>query len=169
MGKDDGADVAALHDHSAFGGKLLLQADHPGANGGKDTHTGGRIGDRVIADEAGYVLVVEEDTIFLFAGLGGGGAVDDHPLPHLDGRRPGQSCHGVAVVRRCSQFQGQRGHGAIHGARLEVEQTKMPGQMPGDGALSRTGRAINGDDDLAAGLKSAQRAICKTHARFFVS
>ncbi len=144
-----------------------MQADHPGANGGKDTHTGGRIGDRVIADEAGYVLVVEEDTIFLFAGLGGGGV--RFAGFQADGGFSGQALEARTLVQRQVQTKRLEGEGAIHGARLEVEQTKMPGQMPGDGALSRTGRAINGDDDLAAGLKSAQRAICKTHARFFVS
>ena len=36
MGKDNGADVAAFHDDATGFGKLLLQADHPGANDGKD-------------------------------------------------------------------------------------------------------------------------------------
>jgi hypothetical protein len=45
----------------------------------------------------------------------------------------------------------------------------MPGQMAGNGTLSRTGGAINRDDDLSIGFKSAQGAIFQTHARFFVS
>jgi len=45
----------------------------------------------------------------------------------------------------------------------------MPGQVPGDGALSRTGRTINGYDNFSGRPQSAQRAIVQTHARFFVS
>ncbi len=45
----------------------------------------------------------------------------------------------------------------------------MPGQMAGNGALSRTCRAVNGDDDLPAGFRGAQGAFFRAHARFFVS
>src|ERR1039458_4953181 len=45
----------------------------------------------------------------------------------------------------------------------------MPGQMASDGAFSRSGRAINRNNDLSARLQSAQGVVFRTHARFLVS
>jgi hypothetical protein len=42
----------------------------------------------------------------------------------------------------------------------------MPRQMAGDGTLSRSGRAVNGDDDLPGGR--TLESFLPTHPRFFV-
>ena len=60
-----------------LGAHLLLQADHPGANGGKDADARGGVGHGLIADQAGDVFAVEQDAILFLArfkanrGLGG--------------------------------------------------------------------------------------------------
>jgi len=45
----------------------------------------------------------------------------------------------------------------------------MASQMPGNGTLSRAGRAVDGDDHLPGRPKGAQEAFIRTHPRFFVS
>ena len=69
VGKDHGADVAAFHHHAACRAQLLLQADHPGANGGKNADARSGVGHGLIANQAGDVFAVEQNTVLLFAGL----------------------------------------------------------------------------------------------------
>ena len=133
-----------------------MQANHPGANGGKDAYPGGGVGDRLIADQAGYVLAVEQDAILFLAGF------------KADGGFSGKAFQARALIQRECRAQRLQGEGAVHGARFQVQQAKMPGQMAGNGALSRACRAVNGDDDLPAGFRGAQGAFVRTHPRFFV-
>ena len=44
----------------------------------------------------------------------------------------------------------------------------MPRQMPRNRTLSRTSRAVDGDNDLPGRLNGAQGGFFRTHPRFFV-
>jgi hypothetical protein len=138
MGKDNGADVAALHDHATGFAQLLLQANHPGANGGKDADARGRVGDDLIAQQAGDVFAVEQDAVFLLARLEMNGGFGGE-LFKARGGRP-------EAGRRAAPS----GEGAVHGAGFKVEQAEMAGQMPGNGALAGAGGPVNRDDHLPA-------------------
>ena len=154
LGKDHSADVAALHDHPASGAHLLLHTDHPGSNGRPYADLGGGVGDRLIADEAGYVLAVEQDAVAAFARF------------ETNGSFGGQAFQARALIQGKARAQRLEGEGAVHGPCLQVQQTKMPGQMTGDGALPRSGWAVNSDNELANWIGRAKRA--GTHPRFFV-
>ena len=49
------------------------------------------------------------------------------------------------IVRRNATRQGHRGDGPVHDAGVEIEIAKMLGQKTADGALARSGRAVNCD------------------------
>ena len=93
VGKDNRANVAALHHHPALCAHLLLQADHPGANGGKDAYPGCCVGDDLIAEQAGNVFAVEQNAIFRFARFqadrGFGGQGFQGPCSRPEGDPPG--------------------------------------------------------------------------------
>ena len=93
MGKDDGADVAAFHDHPTLSAELLLQADHPGAYRRKNAHARSSVGDGRIADQACHVLVIEQNAIFILAGIEAdgsfGGELSPVPCSHPKADRPG--------------------------------------------------------------------------------
>jgi hypothetical protein len=125
MGKDDSADVAAFHDDAAGLGKLLLEADHPGANDGEDTDFGGRVGDGLIAKQAGDVFTVEQDAVFIFAGL------------EMNGGFSGEGFKGGVVVKREANAESLEAEGAVHGACFQIEEAEMAGQMAGYGAFAR--------------------------------
>ena len=157
MGKDHGANIAALHDHSAPSAQLLLKADHPRTNGGPNAHARCGVGHGLIADQAGHILAIEENAIVPICGF------------EKDGGLGGEGLESLAFVQRNSCAQGLQGEGAIHGAALDVEQAKMPGHATGNRTLARAGRAVNGYDDLAGGTNAARKVFFRTHARFFVS
>ena len=154
LGKDDRADIAALHDDSALGDQFLLHLDHPGANGRMNTHARGGIGDGLIAQQAGHVLTVEQDAIALLAGFEANGSVR------------GKSFQGRALVQRHSCPEGLEREGAVHGAGFQIQQAKVAGQMAGNGTLSRAGWPVNSDNNFANRIGRAKRRV--THPRFFV-
>ena len=69
MRKHHCADIAPFHYNATRSAHLLLQAHHPGANSWEDAHARGGVGDRLIADQAGHVFVIEQNAIFFFAGF----------------------------------------------------------------------------------------------------
>jgi hypothetical protein len=111
----------------------------------------------LIAEQAGHVFAVEQDAIFLLARF------------QAEGGFGGKAFQARTLVQGECRAKRLQGEGAVHGAGLQIEKAKMPGQMAGYCALSRASRTINGDDDLPAMLKGAQGAFFRTHARFFVS
>ena len=149
MGKDHCADVAALHHHSAAGAERLLQAHHPGANGREDAYARGCFSHRRAANDSGYVFAIQQDAVLLIAGL------------QTNRGSGGKAFQATALIQRQSRPEGLQGEGTIHGAGFKIEQAKMPRQMPRDGALSRPGRSIDGDDCLPRRLRFG-------HPRFFV-
>ena len=71
--------------------------------------------------------------------------VDGDPLPHRNGRRPGQCRHRLAVLRWRAQLQRQRGDGPVHGARVEALDAQPLRHRPRDRGLAGAGRPVNGD------------------------
>ena len=61
----------------------------------------------------------------------------------------GELFHAVHVGRVDVLAQRPQRHGAVHGAGIDIGEAQPRGQAPGDGALSRARRAVDGDDDLA--------------------
>jgi hypothetical protein len=58
---------------------------------------------------------------------------------------------GVPVVERESVAAGEPRQGAIHGTGVQVEEAETLCERRGNGALSRAGRAVDGDDHVAGG------------------
>jgi len=137
VGEDDGADVAAFHDHATRGGQLLLQADHPGTDLGMDADPGGSVGDFRVAQPGSHIDSVEENEIALVGGL------------QMDGCLGGERKQRGYVVERDARGQRLEGEGAVHGAGFKIEQAVVLGEVPGDGAFARACRTINGDDGSA--------------------
>ena len=53
---------------------------------------------------------------------------------------------GGLVVQPHAGLCGEQADGAIHGAGVEIEVAESLGDAPGDGALARADRAVDGDD-----------------------
>src|ERR1039458_6545369 len=136
MGKDDRSNVAALHHHSAHCTQLLLQANHPGAYRGKNAHPRGSVGNDLIAQQAGDIFAVKQHAVVSLARFKGNGGFCRKFL------------QAAALVQRQLRTQRLQSEGAIHGAGFKVEQAEMPGQMPGNCALSSAGWSVNGYDYL---------------------
>ena len=70
-----------------------------------------------------------------------------------------------AVVQRQSGPQRLEGKGPVHCAGLQVQETEMTGQMPGDGTLARARWPVNRDNDLRSSTVAGEPG---THPRFLV-
>ena len=105
--------MLAFHHHPARCAQLLLQPDHPGANGCVDARPRGAIGNRLVADQAGHIFAVQEDAIVLFAGL------------QTDGRLRGQRFQGGAIFKGDARAQGLQGEGTIHCAGFKIQQAEI--------------------------------------------
>ncbi len=83
-------------------------------------------------------------------GGGGGGEEDAVAVPRRlqpDRSSNGEAFEGLGVIRRNLVFEGPKRKGAIHGARLQIEQVEALGEARGDGAFSCAGRSVDGDDN----------------------
>ena len=80
----------------------------------------------------------------------------------------GQALKGRAVVQRDFFAQRFEREGAVHGAGFKIEQTEVPGQVAGDGALSCAGRTVDRDNDPPAGFERCHAVNFRAHPRFFV-
>ena len=137
VGEDDGADVAAFHDDTAFTAEVALEVDEPGANGGVNADTGGSLGDVGVANAFGDVFAVEEDAVACAIR-----AEDDFGIVR-------EAFEGRGVVEVVIAQDGLEREGAIHGAGFKIEQAEMLREMAGDGALAGSSRAVDGDDGTA--------------------
>ena len=156
MGKDDGADVAAFHHHAAAGAQLLLQADHPGANGGKDADPRGGVGDDLVADQAGDVFVVEQDAIFLFAGL------------QADGGFRGEGFQGCAVVQRNSARRAFRAKARYMAPVSRFSRPKCRARWRAMVLLPAPAGPSMATMIFRVRNRIGKRAFFRTHPRFFV-
>ena len=141
MRKDDGPDVSAFHYDAAASAEFLLQTNHPGANCGEDADARSSIGDGGVANEASDVFPIEENAVVLIARI------------EADRGFPGEKFEGSGLIERNFVAQSLEGEGTIHGAGFEIEQTEMPGEVPGDGGFARSGGTVDGDDWLPVRLK----------------
>ena len=129
--EDDRADVAAL-DHSPAvrlgPGPLALDqlAPHLGV-GGHDRDGPPHLGR---ADDVGHVA-----------------AVDERPAPRPRCVPPAASAATAGcVVGRDAAREGEGGHGAVHGSRIEPVDAEVLGHRGRDRRLARAGRAVDGDE-----------------------
>ena len=136
MRKDDSADVSALHDYPSRRAHFLLQAYHPDAYRREDAYPGGGVGHYLVADESSYVFAVEQDAVFVFAGL------------QADGGFGGKIFQSLTLVQGHCEAESFQGKGAVHGSCLKIQEAEIPGQMAGNSALASSGRSVNGDNRI---------------------
>src|SRR5580658_8396931 len=137
VGEDDGADVAAFHDHAAAAAEVALEIDHPGANVGVNADARGSLGNVGVANALGDVGSIEKDATAGAVGL------------ECDVGVAGEKLEGAGVVEILVGHDGFKGESAVHGASFEVEETEVLREMTGYRALARAGGAIDGDDGAA--------------------
>ena len=79
------------------------------------------------------------------------------PGRELDLRGQGQLLHAVHVVGVDVLPQRPQGHGAVHGAGVDIGEAQALGQASRDGALAGAGRPVDGDHDAFCVWQSAKK------------
>jgi hypothetical protein len=107
-----------------------------------------------IAEIGRNVVSVQQNTIAILTlrqnDIGSGGKSDQSRL----------------IVRRYVGTEGLEGKGAVHGAALQVQQTKAESNLARDRAFTRACRAVDGDDRAALGGCGICRVHWLAHPRF---
>src|SRR5262245_7584162 len=129
--RNDRADVAALHDCVGLGGELPLPLAHHLADLRMARHNGHRAVGARMADRRRDVLP-RDPYVPRFVEL------------HRVGG--GKLAEAFAVLELDLLAQRQPGHGAVHGAGVEVAHAESLGEPPSHGALAGPGRPVDGDD-----------------------
>ena len=99
-------------------------------------------GDVALANALRNIATIEQHAVAFRLGL------------EFDHGVGGQSAQGLRIVERDLLLQRLEGEGAIHGSALEIDVAQLFREAGGDGALARSGGAVDGDDQFAGGAHS---------------
>jgi len=152
--KDDGADVAALHDQRGQRGKTLLLRNKKFADRSDLRDERNAFVDAAFADvrkriEAGDV---KNEFAFAEAGFDSGG---------MDFARDG-----IGILKRNFLLQKIPSDAPVHRAGVDVNITEALGELARKGAFAGSGGAVNGDNRMRKiGHDACERAVQKSALR----
>ena len=133
--ENDAADIAAFHDDAGARGDVALEFHHDAAYGWQSGDEAGGGGDFGSANQIGDVFPVEEDAVVARV--------------ELDLGIAGKDLNTMRVIEGDLGTDRPEGSCAIHGTGVDVDCADAGGDAAGDGALSGTGRPVDGDDETS--------------------
>ena len=140
VGKNGGADIPAVHDYAAAGGKAVQAFVHPGAHERIGAYRTGQGANFAGADEGFHFLGSAVQS-------GGAGFLLKMQIQGREEGFEGGFCN-AAIGLDDAGLPGRQGYTAVHGAAVQVQEAEFLGHKLGKSALSGGGEAVNGNDDI---------------------
>ena len=136
-GEDLGTDVASFHHNTATCPQLLLAGDHPLPHSGMNRHAGSGFGHVRLADALTDLAAIEQNPIAPEAGL------------ELNAGIVRQMDESGLVVEGNIPLDCLERERTIHGPAFEIHVAEFARQTRGNGALSGSRWAVDGNDEFA--------------------